>query len=204
MTRPFIDNLNIYVYDIMVIVRNIDMDNQRKYLLIAILIPILMIIIIALSLLIPVEKIKPKYSFLYAIGDRSESFTCLQNTLAKFFPKSMNISFYKVDPGACKRVKLFIYNFNSDSTKSITFEEAKILHLKENFSSGPDNFYISRDCYNGPDIGLWSMRSTYNDVCLTKGDYKQLVNINPDLSKNYFIFIGWIIPESANQETSNE
>lgn len=164
-----------------------------------------MIVLVALSLLIPVPKIIPKYNFLYAIDDRSESFTCLQNTLAKFFPKTMNINFYKVDPGTCQRVKLFVYDFNNERAKPITFAEAKKLHLKENMSSDKENIYISRDCYNGPDIGLWSMRTSYNDVCLVKGDSKQLINIDPEHTRQYFIFIGWILPETQeNQGKTHE
>jgi hypothetical protein len=181
------------------------MNKQQKYLFMAILIPILMILIIAFSLLIPVKKITPMYNFLYAIGDSSESFTCLQNTMAKFFPKTVNIDFYKVEPGSCKKVRLFVYDFNNDSTQPIAFEDAKKLHLKQNLTSDSENFYVSRDCYTGPDLGLWSMRSTYNDVCLVKGDYKRLLNVYPEHTSGfYFISIGWILPKaSANLETKS-
>ena len=181
------------------------MNHQHKYLFIAIIIPILMIVIVAFSLFIPIKKITPKYNFLYAMNDRSESFTCLQNIMAKFFPKTMNINFYKIDPGMCKRIQLYIYDFSRDSTQSITFEQAKKLNLKENLNSDTENIYISRNCYNGPDLGLWSMRSTDEEVCLVKGDYKQLVNIDPEHTKQNFIFIGWILSETAiHQEKTHE
>lgn len=174
------------------------MNKQHKYLVIAIVIPIIMILIVALSLLIPVKKLSPTYDFLYAIGDNSEPFTCLQNMRWKFYPKQSTADFYKVVPESCKQVKLFVYHFNNDTFKSISFDDAKKLSLKESLPSGTPYFYISRDCYTGPDLGLWSMRTTYNDVCLVKDNYKRLLNVNPQQATHYFyfMFIGWIIPNT--------
>jgi hypothetical protein len=169
------------------------MAKRHTYLVIAILIPIIMIIIVAFSMLIPVKKISPNYRFLYALGDNSETFTCLQNMRWKFYPNAKTYDFYKVTPGSCKKVKLFVYDFTNDSAKPISYNDAKKLRLKESLPSS-DYFYISRECYNGPILGLWSMRSTYNDVCLVKDDYRRLLNVNPIPSQRffYFIFIGWI------------
>jgi hypothetical protein len=179
------------------------MTKQKIYLFIAILIPILMILIVALSVLIPVQKISPAYRFLYALGDNKEPFTCLQNMRWKFFPNKNTYNFYKIASESCKNVKLFVYDFNTDTPTPITFDAAKKLRLKETLPEA-DYFYISRDCYTGPILGLWSMRSTYNDVCLAKNDYKRLLNVNPGHSTEffYFNFIGWILAnQPVNQET---
>jgi hypothetical protein len=187
------------------------MNKQKTYLFIAILIPILMISIVVFSLFIPVKKIIPPYNVLYAIGDSSESYTCLQNTMAKFFPKTMNINYYKVKQGSCNKVKLYIYDFKNDSFSAIAFKDAMKLHLKQYLTTDSGNFYVSRDCYTGPNLGLWSMRSTYNDVCLEKGDYKRLLNVKPEVDSEsfgkffYFISIGWIVTETpAKQEIKHE
>jgi hypothetical protein len=172
------------------------MVKEQKYLFIAILIPIIMILIIAFSLLIPNKKISPANNFLYAIDVGTESYTCLQNMYSKFYPERNSSKFYKIAPDSCKHVQLFIYDFKNESAKSISFADAKKLHLTENLPSGSQYFYISRSCYTGPDLGLWSMRSNYNDVCLVKDDYKRVLNLNLQDPKRYFnfIFIGWILP----------
>lgn len=182
------------------------MKKQRIYLFIAIFIPILMILAITFSLFIPVEKIMPPYNLLYATGNRFESYTCLQNTMAKLFPKKMNNDFYKVEPGHCNSVKLFVYDFKNDKSTPFTFAQAKKLHLRENLKTDSGYFYVSKDCYTGPDLGLWSMRSNFNDVCLAQGKYKRLLNIKYGSSKEdfYFISIGWIIPETSKREMKHE
>jgi hypothetical protein len=170
------------------------MANPKKYLIIAILIPIIMLIVVALSLLMPAEKIMPPYNLLYAINESNESYTCLQHMAASFFPKkSSGTDFYKIEKSSCQHVQLFVYDFKSDKPKPISLEDAKKLHLQE-YLSNP-NFYVSRNCYIGPDIGVWSLRPTYNDVCLIKDNFsKRLLNVNPKASRDifYFISIGWI------------
>jgi hypothetical protein len=124
------------------------MDKKEIYLFIAILLPIIMILIVAISLLFPVKKLSPKYNFLYVIGDNAEPYTCLQNMAQKFYPKrTSSYDFYKIDPEKCKKLQLFVYDFKTDSIKPITFADAKKLRIAENLPTDAGNFYISRYCY---------------------------------------------------------
>lgn len=158
-------------------------------LILALAIPILMIIFVAASIYLPGIFFKPKYDFIYLVGDSyySQEYGEKNNKLV-YNPKLRD---YYSPP---TETKIFYYDINQNKSREISFAEAQILNLDSN-SQSPDGFQI---VYGSSESGVFPFffytNRDYNSRYIQGHNVSRKLNIN--LARNYydqFQFIGWII-----------
>ena len=171
------------------------LKNKDKIpLILALSIPILMVLFLALSIYWPTWGVHPKTNFLYCSGD---TYVC-----SKFIVKDNKLTeqevkypdYYKIRQDA----KLFIYDVVKDSSKEISYEQAKELILNSNLRS-PDDFEIVSDSSGGYGVFPFFYSSySYGQKYLRRGNFSRKLQINARSNYAYyddyqFNFIGWII-----------
>lgn len=169
------------------------MENRRIYLYLAILIPIIMIIILAVSILSFKQTYHyPNQNFLYAKMKRDNYYDCYRQFQLKHFKTDQTDS-YKPAKVECETPLLFVYDFATKQPKPITVEEADKLTISAPYQSSVyEGYRISPYCSFGSPMGWWwNSDGNGSNVCLIRKGSQQKLNITVD-EDTYFIFIGWI------------
>jgi len=158
-------------------------------LIVGLAIPILMILIVALSIYVPaIFSPQPQYNFLYVSGDDywgGRQYEVQQGRLGKREVKHPD----NYTPGV---VRIFIHDVKTNESKEITFEEAQQLYLNSNskskdgwevvYGSGGDGFFPF--FYSG---------TNRHDIYLQGHNTSKKLNLQHD--KTYYRqarFLGWL------------
>lgn len=185
------------------------MINKEKIpLIIGLSIPVVMVMLLAISIYLPTLGVQPKTNFLYSYGDEY-SRTKYYMEANKVLEREVKYpDYYR----AHKDAKLYVYDVTTGNSKEISYEQAKSLILDSSVKS-PDGFEVASD-----DSGSYSAfpffysRSNYGQKYLKKGNYTKRLEINKmDGSQSYyydygFNFLGWVqkgLPLSAADTLSN-
>lgn len=182
-------------------------------ILLAFLLPVLLIIIVAISTYLPSLFISTDYNFIYtscADGRDYYPYNC-NNYLQKRYSVADNklvlndvdlfqdlnkdgVADFKQGYGA----RIFLHDTKKNESREITLAEAQALTLN-NILTSPDGVTVSSNySYNGGGFFIFDGgRSTFG-YYLTKGKGKSKLNLintsDQYYYQNNFQFIGWVLP----------
>ncbi len=157
-------------------------------------IPVLMIIFVVASIYIPLLFVKPKFNFLYVTGDGyygKEVYFVKNDRLMKNENRQPE-----------REPRLFIYDFASDKSREVTFEEAQELILGSDRRSS-DGFIVAPGAQSGPGLFLFFFYTDvdYNSQYLVGDKINKKLNIQSGGSgDNNFRFLGWLEDKNANRK----
>ena len=180
------------------------MKNKNLPIIIGLSLPVMLILMIALSIYLPqLWTSPPKYNFIYAINKSYypfEEYYVENDKLAKrpkTYPQQPNVQ------PASGEVKLFIHDLTNNKSREISFEDGQRFKLNGAFTS-PDGFQVTygttRD-YSLFSLFFNSYEENYNQLFLKKGNYTKKFNLPlPSTYYSYtyyqnFHFVGWIIEQ---------
>ena len=176
------------------------MSEKKKNvpLIVALSIPILMVVLIAISIYIPTLFIKPQFDFLYTFGrgycyDYNRKYSVqngkvIENEMKKFDEKNPCHNYDQ------REQVLYYYDVQTNKVREIAFAEVQSF-IVDNQLTSPDGFeVVSGD--RSFDMFFFSSSSYYAKY-LKKGAFSRKLNISGgnryDYDYNYnFNFIGWI------------
>lgn len=170
---------------------------KHYFLIIAILIPLVMIVTTAISVLFYQVDLYPGQNFIYIAAEHYGSYQCAHDIKAKLFPEHAasqipHHSSLKVN--SCADTNLYIYDFKNKTNTLITLQQAEKLPLSSNPESS-DGFKVEQYCSSSLYF-MWpfEMAGNYHyDVCVSKGNYMKKISIPLHEKKyNSFQFIAWI------------
>lgn len=160
-----------------------------KTLAIAISIPVLTIVLIALSIYIPQFFTNPKYDFLYLV-DNSYYYEYTVNNgalIQNILPKN---EYYRTS----KEPQLFVYEVRNNRSKIISYEEAKNLTIDASNKS-PDGYTIVNGSSDSEFFPFFFYTGTnYGTTYLKAGNFSKKIDLELDRGNYWnFKFLGWII-----------
>lgn len=188
------------------------MNNKKMPLILALVLPIVFVIVLALVILVPNMSVKPQHDFVYMVYNQNQAYDYYTygNTLYK------NTYDLKEDKIVLKPLplinkdnivengtptineeapKMYYYDIKNQTSRELSLKDAQQLSLQKGPSS-PDGYTISySNQYDEGIIGLFgsSDKSAY---VITKGrGKKELSGIttgNVYYARNEFDIIGWI------------
>lgn len=184
-------------------------------IVLAFALPILLIIIIALSTYVPSLFLSTDYNFVYSTCDQSTTYYPYQcdNYLQKRYSvvdnklvvnniysrsDSDNNGIPDIDENY--KVHFFLYNTTNNESREITIEEVQKLNLSSLLTS-PDGVTVSNHYdRNGNFFFLFNGNSSHG-YYLTKGNAKNKLNLVNQDNRYYredkFHFIGWVLPNRS-------
>ena len=171
------------------------MEEKKKNvpLIVALSVPLLMILLTAVSIYLPGLFVKPKINFIFS----TDVGYCYQNRYSVKNGRVVENEFKDVNnnnlcpPNRAPRI--FYYDVQRNTAKEMTFEEAQRFLLDDSLKS-PDGFEVVPG-NSGGDIFFFNGNSYY-DKYLKKGAFSRRLNIVGASSYYYdFRFIGWVKEE---------
>jgi len=188
-----------------------DFIKNNFALLLAFILPIALIVIVALSTYLPSRLISTDYNFIYTActDGRSVYYQCdnyLQQRYSvsdtKLVVNTIN-SIQDTDKDGTPDVdenyvtRIFLHDTETNESREISLEEAKLLTLNSLITS-PDGITVSSSYSRGADFFLIFDGGSSYGIYLTKGKSKsklQLIN-NDDryYYRDNFYFLGWVVP----------
>jgi hypothetical protein len=181
-------------------------------LIVGVAIPILMIILVALSIYVPVLFAKPTTKFLYYTSDTYDYYYndryAVENGKLVLIPYKQrdtveDTRFPSVkDPEVSLEIPkavlhLFVYDPVANASQEITFEEGQKLRLESRVES-PEGYTLSQGSYGGDIFDLFGGGyHDYNTWYLQKGTVNKKITLEQSASGyryyNNIQFLGWII-----------
>jgi hypothetical protein len=185
---------------------------QNLTIVLAFSLPLLLIIIVALSTYLPSLFLSTNYNFVYSActdGTNYSYYNCdnyLQNRLVvvdgKLIVNDINPTLDSdkdgiPDTNENYKERIFLHDTEKNESREITIEEAQGLSLN-NLVTSPDGVSVSSDYSHGGEfLFLFDGGSSYG-YYLMKGNSKSTLNlIGSDdryYYRNNFQFIGWVLP----------
>lgn len=190
-------------------------------ILLAFLLPILLIVIVALSTYLPSLFLSTHYNFIYAScpdGTSRYPYNCdnydynyLQKLQKHFSVVNNKLVVVPIDPSQDLNenkipdikenytLRIFLHDTQKNESHEITLEEAQTLTLNSLLTS-PDGVTVSNNySYNGDDFFFpFGGRSSSYGYYLNKGNSHRKLNLinNNDryYYQNNFQFLGWVLP----------
>ncbi len=183
-------------------------------ILLAFILPVVLIIIVALSTYLPSLFLSTNYNFIYSacVDGTSYSYGGCDNYLQKRYVVVNNkLVINTVNPNQDSdgdkildinenyTARIFLHDTEKNESREITLEEAQTLSLNSLLTS-PDGVTVSShyDRNNGGDFFFFGGGSSSYGYYLTKGKSRDKLNlINRDDRYYYrdnFQFIGWVLP----------
>ncbi|TSA46015.1 hypothetical protein D4R52_01285, partial [bacterium] len=161
-------------------------------LILGLSIPVLMIIFVAGSIYLPALFVHPKTDFLYVNYDNNYYYTQYSIVAGKLVKNPDENLTHK--SAQKSEAKLYLHDVQKNTSREVSFEEAKNLKLNSNIVS-PDGFEVS---YGGGGGGgmfpfFFDSGPDYNSRFLTGHGYSKKLNIQK--SGSYYLdfrFLGWI------------
>lgn len=184
--------------------------------LLAFVLPILLIVIVALSTYLPSFFLSTHYNFLYTACADGSSHNYYPYYCNNYLEKRYSVLFDKLiehpvdltidsnkdgrpDFDGKYNARIFLHDTKKNESREITFEEARLLTLNPLLTS-PDGVTVSSSySYNGGgDLFFFGGgRSTYG-YYLMKGKSKSKLNLintsDQYYYQNNFQFLGWVLP----------
>lgn len=172
------------------------MENKnRVYLYIALLIPLIMFGITAISLLFPQETFLPKQDFIYVLGSGNEAYTCVQKIRSQLFPGEYTAA-TAPKPTDCKDTFLYRYDVTNRSSTLITADEIKNIKLPSKAIMTTDDGYSIIPYCDTSNLSGWTPSNPSYGICIQKDDKQKRLNItnyvNHSKTFYYFYFISWL------------
>lgn len=161
-------------------------------LLISFALPVVMIIVIALSIFLPQYISHPKYDFVYSVYDGyySTSFYTLEK--GKLVQNLVPV--YELENNYYRVPKLYRYDMQNNLTKEISFGEAQqYMYFSSEIS--PDGYTIKESGMNGGifPFSFDNSANTRSVYAVTKYSGKKLtIHESTTPWSNQIHFIGWI------------
>lgn len=175
--------------------------------------PILLIVIVALSVYLPSFFLSTNYNFIYSVCTNGTNYSPYQCN--NYLQKNYSVVKGKIvanstdskqdlnkdgvpDINKSYNARIFLYDTKKKESREITLEEAQALSLNELLTS-PDGVTVSSNYDRGGDdfLVLFDRGASYG-YYLAKGKSKNKINlINSDDRYYYrdnFQFIGWVLP----------
>jgi hypothetical protein len=169
------------------------MDMKKNAtLIIGISIPIIMVILVALSIYVPTLFMHPQYNFLYLTGEDYYSqytYSISGNTLTREVnPRDKDNSSFSYPN---REQKIYLYDINTNESREVSYEEARRLVLDSSEKS-PDGYEVTNGGY-GDGFFPFFIRGSHSGQYIKNGSFSK--KLNTQLSGSYyynFHFLGWI------------
>lgn len=162
---------------------------ENKLVIMALSVPLLMIVMVAFSIYLPGIFIKPKYDFLYAIGNynyASYRHSVENHMLIKIPVEDLEV-YSEISPSP---ITFYVYDVSSNTSEEISENQAMQLNLNSNNES-PDGFEIEGRYGGGSSLFSYSGGGYHQYI--TGYNISKKLNIDSDNSYfREFNFIGWI------------
>jgi len=185
---------------------------KHGVLILAFALPILLIVVVAISAYIPSRLVKTQYDFVYTTcfdGNSYYAYNCSNYSTTEYSviddvlvvkeisdPQKDLQPYEKRTPPT---VRIFLHDTETNLSKEISLKDAQSLKLSGLITS-PDGITVSNQYERVPDmIYIFGGGNTTYGYYLTKGNAKSRLNlINNGESYSYqnnFKFIGWVLPK---------
>lgn len=181
------------------------MNKQKWPLYIALAVPVLMIVLVAVFIYLPGVGQHPKYNFVYMSGSNIYSYSygyqdyqVSGGKLVKnppppdLTPPGSPKSFYTPDSAL---PHFYFYDVGKNSAMEISFEQAEMYKL-DSSNSSPDNYTIERGNGGGGDFIFGSSGGDYNSWFIKGHNRSVKLNLKLTGSTQYysdnFRFLGWV------------
>ncbi|MCA9355747.1 hypothetical protein KC865_04375 [Candidatus Kaiserbacteria bacterium] len=185
---------------------------ENVVIIIAFSLPVLFIVVIALSSLLPSLFISTNYNFVYSSctdGYGYYSYRCENYLQKRHSVVNGRLVLNDIDPTLDSdnddipdvkegyTVRLFLHDTKLNESREITLEEAQSLNLNELITS-PDGVSVSSHYSRGGDFFILFDGGSSYGLYLVKGNAKRKLNLINDRERYYynddFQFIGWVLP----------
>ena len=188
-----------------------DFAKKNTALFLAFLLPVLLIVIVALSVYLPSRMVSTQYNFLYATcadGDNYYRYSCNTYLGQRYDVVGGNIVVKDINPTLdanrngtpdSKEVvttRIFLHDTSKNESREITLEEAQSLKLSDLLTS-PDGATVSSGSERNADfLFLFGGGSSYGHYLSKGGSKRKLDLINDDqyYHQKNFQFLGWVLP----------
>lgn len=172
-------------------------------LVLAFVLPILLILIVALTTYLPSAFISTKYNFIYTSctdGYNYHPYNCDDYLKGRYSVPEDKIVVNKLTEDAKAKYsdRIFLHDTQKNESREISLKEAETLTLSSLLTS-PDGITVS-SYYdrNGGDFFIFGGGYSSYGYYLTKGKSKSKINLinNSDqyYYQNNFQFLGWVLP----------
>lgn len=183
-------------------------------IILAFVLPIILIMVVALSTYLPSLFISTHYNFLYASCANDQYYYPYDYNCNAYIQKYYSVVDSKLvlnpidtmvdankngipDFGKNPSARIFLHDTSKNESREITLEEAKSLSLNSLLTS-PDGVTVSNHYDRGGDFFPFGGGSYSYGYYLTKGKGKSRINLinNTDqyYYQNNFQFLGWALP----------
>lgn len=180
-------------------------------LLLAFSLPVVLVLVVALSVYLPSRFLSTRYDFVYTActdGATMYYYNCGHFTPVQYEVRDGKLGVVPVDPQqdangngvpdvqeqASRR--LFLHDTKKNESTEITLDQAKALQLSGLLTS-PDGVLVSSGYSSSGDFLLFGGGSTYG-YYLTKGKAKSELHLIGSANRSYydrdFQFVGWVLP----------
>lgn len=187
------------------------MNTKYVPLIVAITLPVVFMIVLAVVILVPNMNIKPSHDFLYTVFSEKQAYDTYgygqvqyKNTYdiknEKIVLKPLVFQKPIFDSGVPKPTfiyedspKLYYYDIETQTSREITFEEATKLTLQKGPSS-PDGYIVKYDSNTSGVFDLFGSNNSTGYV-IAKGNGKKIlsgITIDDRYYGNEITLIGWI------------
>lgn len=184
-------------------------------IILAFTLPILLIIILALSVYLPSLFVSTNYDFIYVTCDTGnyDAYYCNEYLEKRYLVVDNNLVLKEIDPLDYKNdnikyvdlykdysPRIFLHDTKNNESREISLKEALNLNLSSLLTS-PDGITVSNyyERYNYGIMSIFGGNSSNYGIYLTKGRSKSKLNlINSDdryYYRNNFKFIGWVLSD---------
>lgn len=170
------------------------MNTKNVPLIIAVALPVIFIVIVALFVYIPKANLSPKYNFIYTSRDYT-FYGAYKNDFAIVNGKiTLKPNPEVIDAKNMSDMPtLYVYNVTDDTSRTITFAEAKELMLDPGPSS-PDGYTVEYDYGHDGIFEIFGSNGNNRGAFISKGGAKKKVMIG-SADRYYsdsFRLLGWI------------
>jgi hypothetical protein len=165
-------------------------NRKNLPLILALGLPVLMIIAIAIAIYLPARNIKPSQNFLYLSGtDLYYSTIGVVDGRVQKMPSPVPPDYYR--PPAPASETLYLYDFSTGESKELTMTEAAAYKVNPAPIS-KEGYEVMQGGYGGGFI--FDGPSNYNKVYVRSGSAGKRLNINLGSRSYYngFRFLGWV------------
>jgi len=163
---------------------------RNPSLIIGFSLPLVMIIVVAISIYIPQMFLHPKYNFLYSTDTDYtgvQIYTVANQHLSEQFPTDVQTT-------PAPSPQLFVHNVTTNESKAITNDEAKKLTLDPSIES-PDGYRLQEGNSNSGFFPFFGGGSYESSQYLVGHNASKRLNLKYYTARYYYPvhFIGWII-----------
>jgi len=189
------------------------MEYIKKHLvvIVAILVPVIFLVVVALFVYVPNRSVKTDYDFVYMTCDGDmyayKNIDCYGYMRSSYKVKEGKIvytepdiksEFYVAKDTAV--VRIFVHNTEINESREIALEDAVKLKLNS-LSVSPDGVSIRGESDRSGDFLILGGGSNYGHY-LIKGDNREKLNIisNNDYYGREINLLGWVLPPRVNSK----